>query len=509
MRRGCIFCLSLCLIPFWSQARASVPADMDIITSEQVLTLDEAMLIAEQNSPTMRKVWLSRERSRQSLVAQKASTKAQLSLNLDPFKYSNSVNFDDYYSRWYNYDFLGSSGSLSISQPIVATNTTLQLSNVFGWQQTTSAYQGTSTDSHSFKNDLYLSVRQPLFTYNSQKMTLKQLEMEVEEAEIYFALSRLSLERTVTNLFYSVYMAQLQLSISEEELKNTRQSRDMIADKVEMGMAADMEIYQADLNLSSAQSGVRNRKVSLENAKIDFKRYIGIELNTPITVTASIEINDTLQIDEPLSVQRGLANRMELREREISLEYQKDYLIQVKDYNDFDASLSLSIGITGNNETFRNVYDKPSKSPSVGISLNIPIYDWGERKARIKAQEASLQSSRIDLESEQTDIQVEIGEICRNIGNYKSQIEIERQNRSNAELAYDISLEKYANGDLTAMDLNLYQTQLSNRRIALLQAQINYKLALLNLKIATLYDVENQRQVITVNANEIASTIQK
>lgn len=504
MRRECIFWLSLCLTSFWSQARAAVPAVMDSITSEQVLTLDEAMLIAEQNSPTMRKVWLSRERSRQSLVAQKASTKARLSLNLDPFKYSNSVNFDDYYSRWYNYDFLGSSGSLSISQPIVATNTTLQLSNVFGWQQTTSANQGISTDSHSFMNDLYLSVRQPLFTYNSQKMTLKQLEMEVEEAEIYFALSRLSLERTVTNLFYSVYMAQLQLSISEEELKNTRQSRDMIADKVEMGMAADMEIYQADLNLASAQSGVRNRKVSLENAKIDFKRYIGMELNTPITVTASIEINDTLQIDEPLSVQRGLANRMELREREISLEYQKDYLIQVKDYNDFDASVSLSIGITGNNETFRNIYDKPSKSPSVGISLNIPIYDWGERKARIKAQEASLQSSRIDLESEQTDIQVEIGEICRNIGNYKSQIEIERQNRSNAELAYDISLEKYANGDLTAMDLNLYQTQLSNRRIALLQAQINYKLALLNLKIATLYDVENQRPVLAVNSNEIA-----
>src|SRR5574344_428254 len=70
-------------------------------------------------------------------------------------------------------------------------------------------------------------------------------------------------------------------------------------------------------------------------------------------------------------------------------------------------------------------------------------------------------------------IQVEIGEICRNIGNYKSQIEIERQNRSNAELAYDISLEKYANGDLTAMDLNLYQTQLSNRRIDRKSTRLN------------------------------------
>ena len=46
------------------------------------------------------------------------------------------------------------------------------------------------------------------------------------------------------------------------------------------------------------------------------------------------------------------------------------------------------------------------------------------------------------------------------------------------------------------MDLNLFQTQLSERKIAYAQALINYKIELLNLKIQSLYDFENSTPVI-------------
>jgi hypothetical protein len=54
----------------------------------------------------------------------------------------------------------------------------------------------------------------------------------------------------------------------------------------------------------------------------------------------------------------------------------------------------------------------------------------------------------------------------------------------------------YENGDLTGMDLNLYQTQLSERKIAYAQALINYKIELLNLKIQSLFDFENNEPII-------------
>ena len=64
------------------------------------------------------------------------------------------------------------------------------------------------------------------------------------------------------------------------------------------------------------------------------------------------------------------------------------------------------------------------------------------------------------------------------------------------ELTYDINLERYRNGDLTSLDLGLYQSQLSDTKMALTNAIIDYKIELLNLKIQTLYDFETHSSII-------------
>ena len=92
-------------------------------------------------------------------------------------------------------------------------------------------------------------------------------------------------------------------------------------------------------------------------------------------------------------------------------------------------------------------------------------------------------------------IKLTIRQIYRNLGNLLTQIEIARKNQENAELTYEISLEKYRNGDLTSMDLNLQQNQLTQKKNALINAIINYKLELLNMKLQTLYDFEKKEDI--------------
>ena len=70
------------------------------------------------------------------------------------------------------------------------------------------------------------------------------------------------------------------------------------------------------------------------------------------------------------------------------------------------------------------------------------------------------------------------------------QIEIKKKNVENAEHTYEINLEKYRNGNLTGMELQQYQTQLTSAKQAYTGAIINYKIELLNLKIQTLWDFE-------------------
>ena len=463
------------------------------LSAQQILTLDKAMAIAQQNSPSIRTSLLNLERSQQLLKAQKAALKSQFTLSLNPVDYSKTRAFDDYTSNWYTTERFNTYGTFTVAQPILVTDGTLSLSNTFGWQKSNSTSSG--LENKSFTNDLYLNLNQPLFTYNRLKQELKTLELDLENSNLNYAMQKLNLERMVTQYFYNVYMAQMSLSISQDELKNTLETYDITKNKVEAGLSAKEELYQAELNYSQAQSTVQNQQVSLDNAKDQFKQYIGMDLFEEITVMADVNATE-VTVDMQKAIEYGLNSRMEIRQREIQVETSQFDLITTKAQNEFRGDVNISYGITGDNRNLSDIYANPTKSPRIAVSFNVPLFDWGEKKARIKAQEAVIQSQELNLDEEKKQIVVDIRQVYRSLQNQKMQIEIARQNERNAQLTYEINQERYRNGDLTGMDLSLYQTQLSNQKMAYAQALIDYKIELLNLKIQTLYDFELSEAIV-------------
>ena len=158
--------------------------------------------------------------------------------------------------------------------------------------------------------------------------------------------------------------------------------------------------------------------------------------------------------------------------------------------------MRLSMGFMGNDAQFSKIYNKPTKSPQASITFSIPLFDWGERKARIRAAELSLESTKIDMQDLENDIIINIRQVYRNLNNYIRQINIADQNLGNAELTYEINLERYKNGDLTSIDLERFQNQLSEKKMNRVNALINYKLELLNMKIQSLWDFENNQSFV-------------
>jgi outer membrane protein len=164
--------------------------------------------------------------------------------------------------------------------------------------------------------------------------------------------------------------------------------------------------------------------------------------------------------------------------------------------NEFSGSMNLAYGIIGDDKNLLNVFDQPTRNPQVQLSFNIPLFDWGEKKARIQAQEAAIKSAELNLDEQKKQIVIDIRQVFRNLQNQLNQIDIARQSERNAQLTYEINLERYQNGDLTGMDLSLYQNQFSSRKLSYAQALLNYKIELLNLKIQTLYDFEKRQPVL-------------
>ena len=460
--------------------------------AQEVLTLDKALQFAETSSPDLQRTRLNLQRYSKSLEAQRAALKSRFSLELAPVVYNKSRSFDDWASEWYTSENFNTNAVLRVAQPILFTDGTISLSNEFGWQ---SNYSGArDIQSEVFYNNLYLNLNQPLFTYNRQRLQLKELELNFENANISYALQRLNLERNVTQFFYNVYMSQMNLNIAREELKNTENSYSIIRNKVDAGLAAREELYQAELNLATSKSSLQNAEVSFENAKDQLKLYLGMDLYQDFSILANVAANP-VNVDLEKAIASGLELRMELRQREIDVESSQFDLIRTRSQNEFRGDMNLRLGISGDNPHLDQIFDTPTNSPSVAVSFNIPLFDWGEKKARIAAQEAAIDIQKLNFTDEQNQIIIGIRQAFRNLQNQLNQIQIAEQSQNNAQLTYEINLERYENGDLTGMDLNLYQTQLSERKIAYAQALINYKIELLNLKIQSLYDFENNNPI--------------
>lgn len=488
-----------CLLIFF------VVASVLSFTYAQVpLTIEQALDIAEEHNPDLKASKLSLERYQQNLVAQRASLKSRFSLDLNPVNYSRSRRFDNRLSQWYTNETLNTSGTFMVSQPILLTDGEVSLINTFGWQDNKSTVEGVDNSNRAFSNDLYLRLTQPIFTYNRRKMELEQIEFDYENAGIRYALQRLNTERSITNQFYTVYMAQNNLSISQEELENTEQSFEIIRNKVEADLSAREELYQAELNLANAQSAVEERIVALENAKDQLKQSLGMELSEQIEVTAEIEVSP-IAVDLNRAVQSGLNSRMELRQREIDIELAELQMIQTKGLNEFKGDISLSVGIIGDHERLGNIYENPTQNPRVAISFTVPIFDWGEKKARVRAQRVAQTIAKLEQENLRIDIELEVRQVWRRLENLRTQIDIAEKSVRNAQLTYDINMTRYHEGDLTGMEISQFQTQLSNRKMAHAQALINYKIELLNLKILSLYDFEKDKPIVPIR--ELAETI--
>lgn len=475
----------LCVLAWGGPAPGSVQAE--------TLTLERALEIAFENSPDILQTEMTLNQRRELLKAQQASLKSNFSLRLNPFSYSKDRTFNDFYNTWNTTETKSSQTMFTISQPITATDGTLQLNNRLSWRDSYSEFQ--DIDRETWDNNLYLSYTQPLFTYNRTKMELNELELSLENTLYTYTIQKLSLENQVTQNFYSLYQAKMALDIAREELENQRQSHDIIARKVEAGLSAREELFQAELNLANSDLNVQNQVESLDNMYDDFKVLLGISIYDEIDVETSVTY-EKVEIDLQRALDNALDERLELRQSEISIQNAMNELTRTAAQNEFSGDLTLTYGLIGTDEDFGNMYDSPTEQNEIGVTFNIPLWDWGENDSRVKASQIDIDRQKLMLEDERTGIILAIRRAYRSMKKLDTQISIAEQNVRNAQMTYDINLERYENGDLTSMDLNLYQTQLSESKNGLIETILNYKLALLDMKILSLWDFESNQPVL-------------
>ncbi|MDZ7725473.1 MAG: TolC family protein [candidate division KSB1 bacterium] len=339
--------------------------------------------------------------------------------------------------------------------------------------------------------------------------SLKEANLNYESAVRRYNRDQLDIVYRVTQSFYQLYRATREYEIARQDLKQQTELYDLARQKYDAGLIPQVEALQMEADLAESQSKQVAAAASRERSADRFKQLIGLKLTDDVGIVTDFTIQET-HVDQERAIQLALQNRSEIRLGEINVELSKIQVKEVDARRDFHATLSAFYDITGVSsptlpfetaprDLLTSSLDDMDRRPNnkgVMFNVSVPIWDWGGNKAAVQAAHARLSNSDLSLQEQKKTIKREVRDVVGRLKETRSQLDVLEKRRDVANRAFDISLKRFDNGDITSQELALDRDRYLNAQLAYLDAYISYQLALAELQRTTMYDFIKNKSLV-------------
>lgn len=477
----------------------------------RILTLEESINIALGKSYQVKQLEQSLLNSRMNLQAARASFKSngQLLFSSLP-NYQQSERQTPLAGGAFAFDrqkFMNLQADLYVNQPVPTTDGVFSLvGSLQRFQQygtfeefgvdpiTGLPFAITRKDPKDYSPTLRLQFRQPLFTYNRLKTGYKRADLNLENTVQTYSRSQLDIIYNVTTGFYNLFRAQRQVEIDRTQVQQSENAHRLAKLKQQAGLFPELEVLRLEVEVANARNTLTNSEANLQRLEDSFKLQIGLPIEDSVQANTAVSYRPiTVALEKALA--EALQRRTELRSDEISVQLSELSVRETDAASEVRGELFLSYGIFNRREKFQDAFQDFSNDRRATFELTMPLWDWGKNGAEVQAAQASLESNRLTKQNRVDQIKQEIRDAVRSLQSSQQRLEISRRSEELAEKSYKISLLKFENGDLSSQDLALEQNRLTQAKTNSLNAIIDYKQALADLRRKTLWDFETDTPV--------------
>ncbi|MFD2033445.1 TolC family protein [Belliella marina] len=334
-------------------------------------------------------------------------------------------------------------------------------------------------------------LSQPIFNFNRLKWDKKIEPLRYEESKREFVEEMEGISRFVSSLFFDYLDAQINLEIATKNLKNFEDIYKIEQGRYNIGTTYEDKLLQVRLQVLQAQQQLAQAKLDMEDRSLRLKSYVGLNEATDLVLVAPREIPSfEVPVDEAL--ERAYQNRAEalgFDRRRI----EADSEVARARGQRFDMSINASYGLNNAALEWRDIYTDPNRQTLVNLGFYIPVLDWGRNKARMGQAHASKKLVDYTIDQEIINFEQEIFTKVKNFQMLKDRMEITKLSDEVADKRYEISLQRYQNGNVTITDLNIAQQEKDSNKRAFIQSLRDYWTAYYEMRALTLYDFENKK----------------
>ncbi|MDO1501890.1 TolC family protein [Winogradskyella maritima] len=291
----------------------------------------------------------------------------------------------------------------------------------------------------------------------------------------------LEIRKAVINAYGNVLLAQESEAILINNRDVLQQNLDETRKIYENGLGEEESVEQLQITLAGLGSLLNNatrlKKISLQL----FNITLGIDLNTNVSLTDSLEtLSEDFVSLELLNARTSIENTIDYKIAENDVK-SKELLVKLEKSKALPRLAAyLNGGYLGFSDdfTFFNSDQRWAGFSSFGLNLNVPIFSSGGRAAKTERAKINLEKSQLNLSDveQQTLLQIETAR-----SNYRFAIEDFEIKKDNLQLAERIEAKnqtKFFEGIGSSFELRQAQLQLytaQNEYLEAMLAVINQK----------------------------------
>lgn len=458
------------------------------------LSLDDAIATAHDQSPAAllaRHTFLTSYWEYRSFRAEQLPA---LRLTGALGQYNRSlVALQDATTGAYNYvgnNTLNNSLLLSLNQNITLTGGTVSVTTGLGRLDQFSPQSRLTWNS----NPVYVSVSQPINGYNSFHWEKKIEPRKFELAKREYLESMESITVTVAGYFFDLLLAQRRLDIARTSRENTERMYAIAQERFRLGSLSRDEVLQLELKLLNDDLTISDCAVTAQVAMMRFRNYLGYN-ETVELVLLEPEPEGALTLPYEDVLAKVFANSSTLLDHEIRSLAADQAVSQARAEARPSANLSARFGLNQVGDDLPAAYRHPLDQEVVGLSLSVPILDWGKGRGRVKVAQSQAEVVAAQNEQAEARLRENIALKVMQFNRQGGQCEVSRKAESVGRERFAAARDRFLAGSIGVTELNTAQSEMESASLRYLQDQAAWWSYYYEIRQMTLYDYLNQTNI--------------
>ena len=296
--------------------------------------------------------------------------------------------------------------------------------------------------------------------WKSLKLSAMDVELAVEQARS----SRIDMIEQVSKAFFQVLLAKDSYNVYKRVYDNAVENHKIVEKRYAVGQVSEYDFIRSQVSVSNAEPNLFGAENAIMLALWQLKALLGVDLDMKIDcrgALADYEASMTSQIQSGSLAENTTMKQLDIQERML------EQSIKVKRAANLPSlAASINYQFTAMDESFNVVNYRWNGSSAAALSLNIPIFSGGKRRADVKQAKIDLNKIQLQRENTERQLRTALMSYYSNMQTNLKQYHASSQNIATAKRGYDIAVKRYEVGSGTLVDID-------NSQLAYTQAELS------------------------------------